>query len=185
MDEKTFHGKISEHIKDVDSDEGKKLMKEFLGYCTYINGQYDEDKSFQNLNDELNKIEEKRGGEKNRLFYMALPPSVFTVVAKELKHNCYSEKGTNRIVIEKPFGKDLESSREMMGALKSLWKEEETFRTLRAVFSCICCHCVDVACLTFAFCRHRPLSRQGNGQEFVDRTFRQPGDRRRAEQQAR
>ncbi len=64
----------------------------------------------------------------SRLFYMALPPNVFTVVATGLKKNCYSEKGNNRIVIEKPFGKDLESSREMIGALKGLWKEEETFR---------------------------------------------------------
>ena len=59
---------------------------------------------------------------------MALPPNVFTVVAEGLKKNCYAENGNNRIVIEKPFGKDLESSRDMMGKLKPLWKEEETFR---------------------------------------------------------
>lgn len=59
---------------------------------------------------------------------MALPPSVFTTVAKGLKKNNYSPKGINRIIIEKPFGKDLESCREMMKALKQEWSEDETFR---------------------------------------------------------
>jgi hypothetical protein len=59
---------------------------------------------------------------------MALPPSVFIPVARGLKKNNYSTAGINRIVIEKPFGKDLDSSREMMRDLKAEWTEEETFR---------------------------------------------------------
>lgn len=129
MDLDTFHGKIGEHFKGADNEDGKKAKKGFLDICTYVPGAYDEDKAFQNLNSEMEKLESKQGKpDPNRLFYMALPPNVFTVVAAGLKKNCYSEKGHNRIVIEKPFGKDLESSREMMGKLKGLWKEEETFR---------------------------------------------------------
>ncbi|UZJ56909.1 hypothetical protein CBS101457_006229 [Exobasidium rhododendri] len=130
MDLKTFHGKIEEHFKGVDSDEGKKAKSGFLDICTYVPGAYDDDKAFEHLTTEMEKIEEKLGSKSspNRLFYMALPPNVFTVVAAGLKKSCYSENGNNRIVIEKPFGKDLESSREMMNKLKDLWKEEETFR---------------------------------------------------------
>lgn len=129
MDKPTFEEKITGHLKGLDTDEGAKAKTEFLKICNYISGQYDEDASFQNLNKEMEKIEtEQQGDSPSRLFYMALPPNVFTVVAKGLKKNCYSSKGQNRIVIEKPFGKDLESSREMIGALKGLWKEEETFR---------------------------------------------------------
>lgn len=130
MDLKQFHEKIGEHLKGTDSEDGKKAKKSFLDICTYVPGAYDEDEAFQNLNKEMEKLEKKGGSssEPNRLFYMALPPNVFTVVAAGLKKNCYVEKGNNRIVIEKPFGKDLESSRDMMGKLKDLWKEEETFR---------------------------------------------------------
>ncbi|KDN41665.1 putative ZWF1-glucose-6-phosphate dehydrogenase [Tilletiaria anomala UBC 951] len=129
MDQPTFHGKISQYLKNVDSDEGSKAKAEFLKLCTYLPGAYDEDAAFKNLNKEMEKIEQERGAsEAHRLFYMALPPNVFTVVAKGLKNNCYSQRGSNRIVIEKPFGKDLDTCREMMGALKPLWKEEETFR---------------------------------------------------------
>lgn len=64
------------------------------------------------------------------MLQMALPPSVFIPVARGLKKNNYvsSDKGICRIVIEKPFGKDLKSSREMMTDLKAEWTEDETFR---------------------------------------------------------
>lgn len=105
---------------------------------------------------------------------MALPPNVFTVVAAGLKKNCYSEKGHNRIVIEKPFGKDLESCQEMMGELKKLWKEEETFREWETggrqgrkrrglLIVLLCCAR-----------RHRPLLGQGDGQEHPPHALRQP-----------
>lgn len=129
MDLETFHSKISEHFKSSESDSSSAKSK-FLSACTYVPGAYDEDSAFQNLNKEIETLEKERkdSKENNRLFYMALPPNVFTVVAEGLKKNCYAENGNNRIVIEKPFGKDLESSRDMMGKLKPLWKEEETFR---------------------------------------------------------
>lgn len=128
MDDSEFHKKIGDFLKEKgDSDKGKK--DSFLKETRYIAGAYDEDSAFQNLNKELEKMEKEGGsGEANRLFYLALPPSAFTSSAAGLKKNCYLEKGNNRIVIEKPFGKDLDSSREMMGELKKLWKEEETFR---------------------------------------------------------
>lgn len=133
MDLETFHGKISEHFKS--DDESHK--QSFLKACTYVPGAYDQDDAFKNLNSEIEKLEKERSDSKenNRLFYMALPPNVFTVVAEGLKKNCYSDKGHNRIVIEKPFGKDLESSRDMMGKLKPLWKEEETFREYESVIN--------------------------------------------------
>jgi glucose-6-phosphate 1-dehydrogenase len=111
----------------------KKKVDEFLAINTYLPGAYDDDGAFQNLTKELEKLESQAYGQseskdRNRIFYMALPPSVFEPVAAGLKKNCYSKNGINRIIVEKPFGKDLESARGMMKALGSEWKEEETFR---------------------------------------------------------
>lgn len=66
-----------------------------------------------------------KSGECNRVFYMALPPSVYIDVAKNLRENCYSASGINRVIIEKPFGKDLESYRHLQSEISKLWKEEE------------------------------------------------------------
>ncbi len=135
MDEEEFHKRATQYIeKPKDEKLAKSFdasLKKFKEISTYISGPYDEDKGFQDLLKEIEAKENERGSKSdklNRIFYMALPPSVFTVVAKGLKKNCYSESGVNRIIIEKPFGKDTESCREMMTALKSEWSENETFR---------------------------------------------------------
>lgn len=71
------------------------------------------------------------------MFYMALPPSVFTTVAACLKKNNYSKdsKAINRIIVEKPFGSDLESSREMQRELKKEWSEDEVRKAVLSPIS--------------------------------------------------
>jgi hypothetical protein len=59
---------------------------------------------------------------------LALPPTVFIPVAKSVKRHVYVKDGVNRLIVEKPFGKDLETSRGLMNALKQDWSEDETFR---------------------------------------------------------
>ncbi|WVW85538.1 glucose-6-phosphate dehydrogenase [Kwoniella bestiolae CBS 10118] len=122
MDEAEFHKRETQYLKGDDSK-----IEEFKKISSYISGQYDGDEGFQELLKHLEKLEGDRKT-KNRVFYMALPPSVFTTVAKGLKKNVYSEDGINRIIVEKPFGKDLESCREMMSELKAQWSENETYR---------------------------------------------------------
>ena len=129
MDNEEYHKRITSYIKNVDDEEGKAKLEAFKQATTYINGGYEDDESFQKLNAYIEKLESTyEGKERNRLFYLALPPSVFIPVAQHLKTNCYSTAGHNRIIVEKPFGKDLESSRELLGSLKQHWTEDETFR---------------------------------------------------------
>ncbi|WVO21590.1 glucose-6-phosphate dehydrogenase [Cryptococcus decagattii] len=122
MDKDEFHKRQVQYIK---GDQEK--IKQFQELSSYVSGLYDQDDGYQEL---LKHVEELEGDRetRNRIFYMALPPSVFTTVARGLKKNCYSTRGTNRIIIEKPFGKDLESCRQMMSELKSEWAENETYR---------------------------------------------------------
>lgn len=127
MDEQEFHKRASQYIK-APIPSMKAKLQEFLTLCTYVDGQYDQDDSFQTLEHHLAEIEESytnKNDPKNRVFYMALPPSVFTTVASHLKKNNYSKGAINRIIVEKPFGKDLQSSREMQVGLKACWGEDE------------------------------------------------------------
>ena len=131
MDDADYHKRITSYIKNPNDDpEINQKVEKFKALCTYIHGGYDDDASFQALNKHLKKIESTyaRKGHHNRLFYLALPPSVFIPVAEGIKRNAYVADGINRIVIEKPFGKDLESCRELLSAVKKNWSENETFR---------------------------------------------------------
>ncbi|CAG8433864.1 9617_t:CDS:2 [Ambispora gerdemannii] len=127
MDLSQFRQRISQFIK-TPHEEIKRQLVEFLELCTYVSGSYDEDEGYQRLNKIIEEFEKDTSGDKNRVFYMALPPSVFVSVAKGLKKNVYSTKGVNRLIVEKPFGMDLDSSRELGKALAPLWTEEETYR---------------------------------------------------------
>ncbi|KAK3717812.1 Glucose-6-phosphate 1-dehydrogenase [Vermiconidia calcicola] len=126
MDHAEYLKRVKSHIK-TPTKEIEQQLEEFCSVATYVSGLYDQDEPFQNLEKHLQKVEEGQK-ETNRVFYMALPPSVFIPVSEHLKRNNYPEKGIARIIIEKPFGKDLESSRELDRALRPNWKEEETFR---------------------------------------------------------
>ncbi|RIB07694.1 glucose-6-P dehydrogenase [Gigaspora rosea] len=125
---KEFHNRLLEYAK-LPTDPIKEQFTEFLKICTYISGQYDKDEDYKRLNKAIEEVESAvNSGNKNRVFYMALPPSVFIPVGHGIKKNLYSNKGVNRLIVEKPFGMDLESSRELGKALAPLWREDETYR---------------------------------------------------------
>ncbi|KAG6817421.1 hypothetical protein H0H87_009066 [Tephrocybe sp. NHM501043] len=131
MDLEEFHKRATSYIKNPDNDpDVAAKIQQFKDLSTYVSGSYDEGEAFDNLNKHLEDIEAKyQSKECNRIFYLALPPSVFVPVAKNLKEHCYITRGgINRIIVEKPFGKDLESARDLLGSLKQYWTEDETFR---------------------------------------------------------
>jgi glucose-6-phosphate 1-dehydrogenase len=131
MNQDRYHEHITAYIKNPDNDEGiSAKIEEFKKLSTYIPGDYEDGTAFDKLNTHLQEIESNyQSKESNRIFYLALPPSVFIPVAKNLKEHCYvTTGGVNRIIVEKPFGKDLLSSRKLLGALKQYWNEDETFR---------------------------------------------------------
>jgi glucose-6-phosphate 1-dehydrogenase len=130
MDEAEYHKRTTSYIKNPENDqEIVTKIDEFKKATTYFSGAYDEDKPFEDLNKYLEEIETKYpGDEHHRLFYFALPPSVFIPVAANLKKHCYSKRGINRIIVEKPFGSDSESCRTLLASIKEHWTEDETFR---------------------------------------------------------
>lgn len=68
-------------------DEAAKL-EQFWALNSYVKGSYTEKEAFENLNKEMLKIEGSATG--NRLFYLALPPSVFAPVTSNIKACCMS-----------------------------------------------------------------------------------------------
>lgn len=165
---KEFEKRVTSHLK-ADFAPHRQKLPEFLKCCSYVSGQYDKEEDFQSLTKTLVEIEDKAYGKssskRNRVFYMALPPNVFIPVAENLKKACYSSEGINRIIVEKPFGRDLQSARDMMGKLKKAWAEDEVLLSVRSF------HIKPSD--TRADLPYRSLPRQGNGQEPPRRPLRQ------------
>jgi len=129
MDHPTFLERATAYIKKDDDPAFDATIQRFKDLLSYLSGGYDDPAAFVALEKHIEEIESRyQSKECNRLFYLALPPTVFIPVAKNLKDHCYVAGGVNRIIVEKPFGKDLESARELLGTLKQYWTEDETFR---------------------------------------------------------
>lgn len=124
-----YKKRIVEYIKAPPALQS--VLDEFVAINSYKSGLYDKDEPYQELDRyivEHLEGKDRKDEERSRVFYMALPPSVFVQVARGLKRNVYSKKGLNRIVVEKPFGMDLESSRKLGSDLAAQFKEEEIYR---------------------------------------------------------
>ncbi|XP_065178461.1 glucose-6-phosphate 1-dehydrogenase-like [Sycon ciliatum] len=115
-------------LKVKDGQEAR--LEEFFSMCSYVSGPYDKVEGFQKLDQALIKIEDESapGKPANRVFYLALPPSVFMPVTENIKAACMSKRGYSRVIVEKPFGRDSESSAVLSRHLTSLFKEEEMYR---------------------------------------------------------
>lgn len=128
MDRQTFLDRTTGYIKRNNDPEFDKKLEEFKELSTYVSGGYDDADSFTTLNKHLTGIENSyRSSLPNRIFYLALPPSVFIPVARHTREQCYA-RGLNRIIVEKPFGRDFDSCQNLLKSLKAFWKEEETYR---------------------------------------------------------
>lgn len=108
--------------------EEKPKLDAFFEANRYISGKYDVVDDFKKLDAEIVR---DCGNNTNRLFYLALPPSVFEPVTSNIKEACLvNEKdgSWNRVIIEKPFGKDLDSSNKLSNHIASLFRENQLYR---------------------------------------------------------
>jgi glucose-6-phosphate 1-dehydrogenase len=129
-----FHRRIREAIQMKSNDV--ESIDAFLSICRYQDGPYDQDDGYERLATVLRETEEhwfrdsmeEESREKGpyvplRLFYLALPPSVFIAASKGIRRWLY--RANCRLIVEKPFGRDLASSNELSDVLASLFEEPE------------------------------------------------------------
>lgn len=121
--------RVLPHMKRTDGPEGDAKVEEFFKMVHYVHGPYDSPEGYQKLKKIIETHEKELNvKEPHRLFYFALPPSVFFTVANEIKKNLYVPNGGTRLIVEKPFGHDLQSARELLDNLSPLFSEDEIFR---------------------------------------------------------
>src|SRR5271170_1619950 len=133
MKDSDFTQKAGEFLpngNEEGADDGKKT--EFLKNLQYFSGNYDDAEAFENLAKRLDELdgEGQLGG--NRLYYLATPPEVYLHVIEQLKkaglNKPKTDKSWARIIIEKPFGHDLESAKELNRKVLEAFDESQVYR---------------------------------------------------------
>ncbi|CDF37879.1 glucose 6 phosphate 1 dehydrogenase [Chondrus crispus] len=125
--DKDFRATLRDYLAaKCDDDE---VIDAFLKKCFYRSGGYDDETAIEKVAMEMAGMEQVSGHEvANRLFYFAIPPSLFTKVAGALKAAATNHNGWSRFIVEKPFGSDLESFETLHESLSDMLEEKETYR---------------------------------------------------------
>jgi glucose-6-phosphate 1-dehydrogenase len=113
-----LRGRAQDSLKNHGGVDEVSLQK-LIGLLRYVDGDYSDPTTFSQLRNEL-------GPAQRPLHYLAIPPSLFATVAEGLaKSNCATNA---RIVVEKPFGRDLSSAQQLSRTLHLYFAEEDIFR---------------------------------------------------------
>jgi glucose-6-phosphate 1-dehydrogenase len=120
------HGR-AEHDGGLDEER----IADFASRLFYQAGGYDDLEAFQTLAGRIEALDAERGTRNNHLFYLATPPNVFgsiTNLLKEVGLSTAREGGWTRLIVEKPFGRDLESAHALNEQLLGVFDEKQVYR---------------------------------------------------------
>ena len=93
----------------------------------YVATDFADDEGEDRIGDVLRELDRTRGTGGNRLYYLAVPPPAFPIVIREVGERRERE-GWARVIVEKPFGHDLASARELTASIRRWFAEDELFR---------------------------------------------------------
>src|SRR6266478_4801713 len=108
-----------------------EIWKTFAQSIFYHQSEFDDESGYGRLVKRLDEIDKNHGTRGNRLFYFAAAPDQFEPILKHLKAAGLNETCNGswvRVIIEKPFGTDLASARELNRIVRSAFTEEQTYR---------------------------------------------------------
>jgi glucose-6-phosphate 1-dehydrogenase len=121
------HDALEKSKKREHPDENE--WREFAKRLHYMAGELDNDETYRKVSERLGELASE-GASKNHLFYLATPPSLAPAIVKGLgSANLANENGHwSRIVVEKPFGRDLESAKALNASIAEVFKESQVYR---------------------------------------------------------
>jgi glucose-6-phosphate 1-dehydrogenase len=127
-----FRNELAETTKQFSRQKVRdEIWKTFAQSLFYHQSEFDDEKGYHSLAKRLDQVDKERGTRGNRLFYFAAAPEQFEPILKNLKAaglNKPNEGSWARVIIEKPFGRDLASARELNRVVRDAFSEDQTYR---------------------------------------------------------
>ena len=125
---------VKEHARTPFRETVWQQMSEGI---RFVSGEFTDNEAFDKLAGTVRQLDHERGTGGNYAFYLSIPPKFFPVVVEQLKRSGLSDPGPaddagrtpwRRVVIEKPFGHDLESAKALNKVVNAVFPEEAVFR---------------------------------------------------------
>jgi len=122
------HDSVKEHARTPFREEVWQQLAE--GF-RFVPGDLTDDVAFERLRETVDELDITRGTGGNHAFYLSIPPGLFPEVVRQLSEHGLTDEtpgSWRRVVIEKPFGHDLKSARELNRVVESVFPPEAVFR---------------------------------------------------------
>ena len=149
-----FAAEVKESVKAyARTPFDETVWKQLAEGIRFVQGEFDDD-AFKRLSETIDELDEQRGTRGNHAFHLSIPQKAFDQVCRQLsKHGLAQTTGNNwrRVVIEKPFGHDLESARQLNDMVESVFPPDAAARPGSGIPSAYR--------RAFACCFRRPQSR--------------------------
>ncbi len=115
------------------NSESEAFVEGFEKGLYYLADDFSNPKAYEQLRTTLDRLDQEKGTAGNRLFYLATPPSFFPVIVKNLGAAGLAKpkepgKTWTRIVLEKPFGRSLDSARDLNQVVTGVFEEDQVYR---------------------------------------------------------
>jgi glucose-6-phosphate 1-dehydrogenase len=125
---KVVHDAIAQYARTPFDEDVWKQLSEGI---RFVQGEFDDDKAFAELKTTLDELDKSRGTMGNHAFYLSIPPKSFPQVTEQLRRSGLADEvdgAWRRVVIEKPFGSDLKTARELNDVVESVFPPDSVFR---------------------------------------------------------
>jgi glucose-6-phosphate 1-dehydrogenase len=129
----TFEQMAYEHAKaHARTPWREEVWARLAGNIKFVGGAFDDDAAFDTLDRTLNELRDTHGIGSNVAFYFSIPPQAFPTVLKQLARTGMADNdkcgGWRRVVVEKPFGTDLASAKELNDLVDDVFTGQDVFR---------------------------------------------------------
>lgn len=133
MADEAFQEKIRSALQEQFQEADKSAIEQFVSQCFYMSGNYQEQESYTKIAQRVAALDEEYAMEGTHLYYLSVPPTLYASIVEHIGAaglTCDAKIGSAcaRVIIEKPFGRDLESALELDKHLHNVLEESQIYR---------------------------------------------------------
>lgn len=126
--EQVVYDSVRAHARTAWSEE---VWQQLVAGIRFVVGEHDDPAAYARLSETVDELDRERGTAGNHAFYLSIPPRDFPVVINRLAESGLTEQGPNqfrRVVVEKPFGSNLETARALNAEIERVFPADSVFR---------------------------------------------------------
>jgi len=128
-----FRATVGQIVREKVPTAEQSAIEKFMRFFVYQQGLFEEDEGYQNMASYLGQKDGEWQVCANKLFYIAASPKFYETIFRRLASSkltepCSAEEGWTRVIVEKPFGKDLRTAQGLDKLLGKLFREEQIYR---------------------------------------------------------